>query len=91
MADFVTPTAQVRIRFIAEDAGSGSLVEAAVDEVRIRTVLCALPGDVTGDGVVNSADLGALLSGWGVGGASDLDGNGTTDSADLGILLANWS
>jgi len=91
VADFVTPTAQVRIRFIAEDAGSGSLIEAAVDEVRIRTVLCAVPGDVTGDGVVNSADLGALLSGWGVGGASDLNGDGTTDSADLGILLANWT
>jgi hypothetical protein len=42
--------------------------------------------------VVNSADLGILLSSWGTSNPlADLDGNGTVDSADLGILLSAWS
>lgn len=43
-----------------------------------------------GDDVIDSADLGALLSSWGTAGAGDIDGNGTTDSADLGALLSGW-
>lgn len=50
----------------------------------------ASPGDLNGDGVVNGADLGILLGGWGARGSTDLDGNGTTDGADLGILLGGW-
>jgi hypothetical protein len=47
-------------------------------------------GDLNGDGVVDGADLGALLGGWAHPGPSDLNGDGTTDGADLGILLGNW-
>jgi len=51
-------------------------------------------GDLNGDGVVDGADLGILLSNWGTtsGGAAvgDLNGNCVVDGADLGILLANW-
>jgi hypothetical protein len=90
VSDFVTPTDQVRIRFIAEDAGTGSLIEAAVDEVRMRLLSCAEPGDLNGDGAVDGADLAVLLGGWGGAGASDLDGNGTTDAADLALMLSNW-
>ena len=32
IGDYVTPTSNMRLRFIAEDANSGSLVEAAVDD-----------------------------------------------------------
>jgi choice-of-anchor B domain-containing protein len=35
VADYVTPGSQFRMRFIAEDEGSGSVVEAAVDDFRI--------------------------------------------------------
>jgi len=49
-------------------------------------------GDLNSDGVVDGADLGALLQNWGPcpGCAADLDGNGTVDGADLGMLLQNW-
>jgi hypothetical protein len=49
------------------------------------------PGDIDGDGVVDSTDLGILLSQWGGPGSADLDASGLVDSADLGILLAGWT
>jgi glucose/arabinose dehydrogenase len=54
----------------------------------------APPGDLNNDGLVNGADLGLLLNGWGACGSpcpGDLTANGTIDGADLGILLANWT
>ncbi len=53
----------------------------------------ALPpvfGDLNGDGVVDGADLGIMLGGWGAPGVSDLNGDGITDGADLGLLLGAW-
>jgi hypothetical protein len=49
---------------------------------------CAV--DLNADGVVDGADLGALLGGWGGPGPSDLTGDGVTDGADLGVLLGAW-
>jgi hypothetical protein len=44
VADEVTPTAEVMLRFIAADDGEGSLVEAAIDDlVVIDCVGCVLP------------------------------------------------
>lgn len=62
VADAVTPTDQVRLRFVAEDAGDGSIVEAAVDDLRVTFVGC--PGstaDLTGDGVLDIDDVLAFL------------------------------
>ncbi|MEY4119007.1 MAG: hypothetical protein RLZZ116_2335 [Planctomycetota bacterium] len=91
--DFITPTANVRVRFVARDLATGSLVEAAIDDFKITNTVCtaSVPGDINGDGFVNGGDLAALLNGWGSPGASDLDGNGTTDAADLSIVLNNWT
>ncbi len=52
-----------------------------------------LVGDLDGDGAVNGADLGQLLSAWGEcpGCPEDLDGDGFVDGSDLGTLLANWT
>lgn len=61
---------------------------------------CLGIADINGDGAVDSADLGALLSAWGpidpgqpidvLAADADLDGDGEVGSADLGILLSNW-
>ncbi|MSR40564.1 MAG: hypothetical protein EXS10_01500 [Phycisphaerales bacterium] len=90
IADYVTPTATMKLRFIAEDSATGSLIEAAVDEVRISVVNCGIAQDLNGDGVVNAADLAILLNNWGGSGLGDLDGNGYVDAADVAALLNAW-
>ncbi len=50
----------------------------------------SLPGDLNGDGCVDQADLGELLSAYGVDDGGDIDGDGDTDQADLGALLGNY-
>ena len=50
--------------------------------------------DLTVNGVVDGADLGALLAFWGprnpVFPQADINGDGVVNGADLGLLLANW-
>ena len=89
--DFGTPSTQVRFRWVARDL-TGAVVEAALDDFRVFGIACAVanPADLNGDGVVNGADLGALLGNWGNAGTGDLDGNGVVNGADLGILLGSW-
>jgi hypothetical protein len=51
-----------------------------------------VPGDLTGDGVVDGEDLGVLLLEWGPSdGPADLTGDGLVDGADLGALLLSWT
>lgn len=45
-------------------------------------------GDLNGDGQRDLADLGALLTAYGVNAGGDLDGDGDTDLSDLGGLLS---
>lgn len=47
--------------------------------------------DLTGDGVVGSADLGLLLGAWGLTiDQSDLNGDGVVNAGDLAVLLGAW-
>lgn len=50
----------------------------------------ACPGDMDGNGEVDSTDLAALLAQWGMVGAGDFNGDGVIGSADLAALLAGW-
>jgi len=53
-------------------------------------------GDIFANGIVNGADLGAMLSYWGprtsdpFSVASDINDDGIINGGDLGALLANW-
>jgi hypothetical protein len=54
---------------------------------------CNCTGDLTGDGMVDGADIGQLLSSWGYCGATcphDINRDGKVNGADLGLLLSGW-
>jgi len=81
--------------------------DGAIDEVQIYTralsekELDALAeategsSDLSGDGLVNGADLGMLLLAWGdcrdACCPADLNGDGEINGADLGMLLLDWT
>lgn len=95
IADFVTPTDSVRVRFVARDEGSGSIVEAGVDDLRIEAGECA-PSQ-TADlappfGVFNFFDLAAYLDLYNAGDpAADYDANGQLNFFDLGTFLSLYN
>ena len=93
VGDFVLPSSNARVRFLARDLGTGSIVEAGVDDFRVIVEGCPSPfGDLDGDGRVSGSDLAALLASWGeTGGPADLDGSGLVDASDLAALLASWT
>ena len=95
VANFVDETDQFRIRFIASDTDPQSIVEAAVDGVRLSTIVCGALGDLDGDGSVGVKDLLILLGEWGPcddcnNCVADLDEDCTVGVKDLLILLGNW-
>jgi hypothetical protein len=71
--------------------------ELSVDSTVRWTTCPELPGDVNGDGIVDTVDLLALLAAWGdcpdppEECPPDFDGDGEVGTADLLLLLANWS
>ena len=89
------PSSQVKMRFIASDEASGSIVEAAIDDFSVQAFVCEnpsnCPGDLNGDGQRNQEDLGILLSAYLNSDAGDIDGDGDTDQADLGALLSVYN
>ncbi|MBT8485184.1 MAG: S8 family serine peptidase [Phycisphaerales bacterium] len=100
IADFVTPSTQVRLRFTASDLPNNSVTEAALDAFEISDLVCVdpgAPGDVNGDGAVDFTDLLALLAAWGdcpdppADCPADFDDSGTVDFNDLLVLLAAWT
>jgi len=87
----VSPTAQLRLKFTAEDAGSGSVVEAAIDDLDIVALETCCEGDATGDGAVNADDLLSVLANFGNQSSNgDVTGDGAVNADDLLLVLANF-
>jgi hypothetical protein len=96
VGDFVDLTSTIRVKFVASDLGDGSLVEAAIDDVRIFGVSCTghdCPADVAEPfGVLDLADVQAFLAAFTSGEAlADLNGDGIYDLADVQAFLASFN
>jgi len=96
VADFVTP-GNVRIRFIAQDLGDGSIVEAAIDDVTLRIVECTpfCAADWNQQDGVNSTDVSDFINDWFADimqGTllTDFDNNGVVNSTDVSQFLNAW-
>jgi choice-of-anchor B domain-containing protein len=90
----ITPSEQMQLRFTAEDANSGSVIEAGVDAILISAIECEAPclGDVAnGDGQVDVNDLLAIIAAWNTSNPQfDIDGSGQVDVNDLLIVIGAW-
>jgi hypothetical protein len=91
-------TNQFRVRFTAQDTGSGSVVEAGIDGVKLQQLICSsLVGDTDGDGDVDADDLVNVVLGWGPCPAppaacpGDVDDDGDVDADDLTAVVLNWT
>lgn len=95
----VPSASQFRMRFIAEDVGAASVVEAAVDGFEIIDWQCQAPcagatGDLNGDGDVDGEDVpgfvGAVLNGASAAQvcAGDFSLDGQLDQNDVTGLVA---
>ena len=96
VGDYITPSAEVRVRWVVEDAFSPSVVEAGIDNVQLDVFACdetqPCLGDVDGDGAVSVDDVLSVLSLFGeeTNGPEDLNGDGIIDVNDMLIILAAW-
>lgn len=98
VSNFVTPTSTVRVRWVAQDQGTGQVVEAALDDFSvIATSPCTPPpcsGDINGDNAVNTADLTILLGNFGASvppnTSGDFNGDGVVNTTDLTTLLGRF-
>lgn len=79
------------LNMIAHARQSIRTVILAAVVLQSTVVQAQCPGDLTGNGVVDGADLGVMLTVWGTQETSaDLTGDGLVDGADLGVLLVKW-
>jgi hypothetical protein len=90
----------IRVEFFEAGGGAGLIVSwsgpgqgtAAIPASRFSSGGFAEPADLTGDGLVDSADLGVLLAQWGTASTqADINNDGAVDSGDLGVLLSRWT
>ena len=76
VSDFVLLSTTVQVRFQASDLGSGSIVEAGVDDFVIHDVDCGGIVDCNSNGIDDSLDISSGTS-------ADCDVNGIPDECDI--------
>lgn len=101
VSTFVSLTSQVRLRFIASDYGTGSVIEAAVDDLRVLSEQCIAPpppdctADLNVDSAVDVLDFSIFTSHFGEGpgatpGQGDLNGDGYVNVLDFSAFAAQF-
>ena len=103
VSDYVTPTAQVQVRFTVNDTSPGSLMEALVDDFSVSGYVCdgpvLCPGDLSCNGTVGYEDIDLFVEALGFPGGAGwthdcpwLNGDCTGDSdvtyADIDPFVA---
>jgi len=93
LADILPLTASMRLRFVADDAGAGSLVEAALDDLTVFEIVCdtPCPADFDANGVREVPDIFAFLAAWFAQDSSaEFDGVGGITVPDIFAFLSIW-
>ncbi|MCP3906101.1 MAG: hypothetical protein GY715_20960 [Planctomycetes bacterium] len=80
------------LAWVDSSSGSGDLYAQRTN----RDGTLGMPpvtGDATGDGIVNFADILAVIGAWGTccGCAADLNNDGVASFADILLVIGNWS
>jgi hypothetical protein len=86
----INPNGGDEVEIVNNPGGPGNPPVSSFRFLTPFTLPPECPADLDGDGLVDGADLGGLLSGWGAPGAADIDGSGAVDGSDLGIMLSAW-
>ena len=86
----LNPIGGDEVEIVNNPGGAGNPPVSSFRFLTPFTLPPACPADLDGSGLVDGADLGLLLSGWGAAGAADIDGSGTVDGSDLGVMLSAW-
>ncbi len=95
VSDFVTPTAEVRVRFRTQDVSPASVVEAGIDLFSVETITCEClcPADLSGDGERNGGDIQGFVNCLlGIGTncvCAETDGQAGLDLQDVSVFVDN--
>ena len=92
----IPATSTLRLRFIAADVGSGNIVEAGIDAIRIEKFECVEPpacvADTNGDGVLSPADFSAWVAAFNsLAPECDQNADGSCTPADFSAWVANYN
>jgi len=89
IADLIAPSATMQLRIVARDDNPGSIVEAAIDDIRVTIRGCQfLPADLNRDGSVDAGDFFAFLDLFATADpGADLDLNASIDADDFFAFL----
>jgi hypothetical protein len=89
--DKLAPTSTMKVRFLAQDLGTGSVVEAGIDAVSVSVLACAAPctADFNGDGFADFTDFDAYVTAFEAGDESaDVNNDGFLDFTDFDAFVA---
>jgi len=79
VSDFVSPSSQMRMRFVASDLGDGSVVEAAIDDFQVDAIdFCPTIDDCNGNCIDDATDIAR-------GSSFDCNMNGIPDECEVGV------